>query len=349
MPSRTLAALAPAPRTYAELRRGVEATLLHGQRLIERAKVRTYWETGRLIQQHLLLNADRAAYGAQVVPRLARDLEVSARVLYQCLQFARAYPILHDRAEFTWAHYRVLIQIPDEAQRKAVTAEALKRGWTSPQLETRVRELALLAAPADEAASETAPTPPAARLLVPKRGTPGVYRLVARGDRLAVDLGFKIYRPLTAAEARGLEEGGFVRLDEAGAISPADDATKADLFTYRATVPRVIDGDTLVVEIELFPQCIVEQKLRLRGLDCPEIDTPGGKAAKRFTLAAVAAAAAVSINTSKPDKYDRYLADVFLGAEGGDDVFLNNALLENGHAVRKDAWEFRDWEKEILK
>ena len=58
---------------------------------------------------------------------------------------------------------------------------------------------------------------------------------------------------------------------------------------------------------------------------------------------------AVTIFTSKPDKYDRYLADVFFAQASGDDVFLNNALLINGHAVRKDAWEFGDWEPDLLK
>ena len=41
-------------------------------------------------------------------------------------------------------------------------------------------------------------------------------------------------------------------------------------------------------------------------------------------------------------QYDRYLADVFVEAGAGDDLFLNQALLENGHADRKDAWEFTD-------
>jgi endonuclease YncB( thermonuclease family) len=66
----------------------------------------------------------------------------------------------------------------------------------------------------------------------------------------------------------------------------------------------------------------------------------------------VAKSVGVVINTTKPDKYDRYLADVFLigstdqSAEGPTkaDIFLNHALLEHGHAVRKEAWEFGDWE-----
>lgn len=64
------------------------------------------------------------------------------------------------------------------------------------------------------------------------------------------------------------------------------------------------------------------------------------------------------MSTTKPDKYDRYLADVFVGQTGSTELgaesstpaadsnsslvtshsslFLNNALLEAGHAVRYD-------------
>ena len=55
----------------------------------------------------------------------------------------------------------------------------------------------------------------------------------------------------------------------------------------------------------------------------------------------------MTVSTTKPDKYDRYLADGFVPVEKGESVFLNSALLENGHAVRKDAWEFGDWEKRL--
>ena len=46
-----------AHHAYPELRRAVKATLLTGQRAIERAKVRTYWETGWLINEHILNHA----------------------------------------------------------------------------------------------------------------------------------------------------------------------------------------------------------------------------------------------------------------------------------------------------
>ena len=61
------------------------------------------------------------------------------------------------------------------------------------------------------------------------------------------------------------------------------------------------------------------------------------EAAKRCVEAVVNETEGVTITTSKADKYDRYLADVFLHRRSGEEVFLNNALLENGHAVRFDA------------
>lgn len=176
-------AIAPTliPKTYAELRRAVEVTLIHGQRAIEHAKVRTYWETGRLIKEHLLFNADRAEYGAQVIPRLARDLGANERTLYECLKFARVFPILSGRSELTWAHYRKLIQVAAPAQRKALMAEAIKGGWTSDALADRVVQLNAALNPAPLADARGSAALGASMLLIPKRGTPGLHLIVDRG------------------------------------------------------------------------------------------------------------------------------------------------------------------------
>lgn len=69
-------ALASPPRTDAALKRGVEDALLAGQRRVEQAKVRTYFKTGRLINEHVRVTGGRADYGSHVLERLARDLEI---------------------------------------------------------------------------------------------------------------------------------------------------------------------------------------------------------------------------------------------------------------------------------
>ena len=331
------------PRTYAELRHGVEETLLTGQRRIEEAKVRTYWETGRLIHEHLLGYEDRADYGAQVMGKLGNDLDVSDRLLYQCLQFVRAFPILHARAELGWAHYRVLGRVEDKTQRGQMEAEAAKNGWTSRQLEDRIRPLTLLKANNGDAVERILTG--AAKPLAPKRGTVGLCNIVGPAESLSVDLGFTSYLDLTEEQADGLKAGAFVRLDAKGKFLPAEDAKSSDLYTYRAEILRVVDGDTLWMKIYLRPRHWLKEKLRLRGLDCPEMDTVEGKAAKRFVETLAAQATAVTITTTKPDKYDRYLSDIFLETNSGAEIFLNNALLENGHAIRKDGYTLSDWEE----
>ncbi|HUR58504.1 MAG TPA: DUF1016 N-terminal domain-containing protein [Opitutaceae bacterium] len=332
-------ALPAAPDTYAQLKRLVEDTLLAGQRRIEQAKIRTYWEAGRHIDAHLFAHRDRAEYGGQVISRLSRDLNAPRTTLYDCLKFFRYFPIVRGRGQLVWTHYRLLCQIEDRAVRQSLEREAERRGWTAEELEPKVRRLNL-AAPGSSATgangSETAPAPP--RPLTAKRGTPGLHPIVASGDDLVVDLGFKFYRRLD--HRAPFKAGDITRLDDRG-VTRADDATKADLFTYRATILRVIDGDTFLVGLDVGPETFRQEKLRLRGLDCPEMSTAEGRAAKRFVDGLLSPGAAVIVATTKPDKYDRYLADVFL--EGADGLFLNNQLLAAGHATRKDAWEFGDW------
>jgi len=130
-------------------------------------------------------------------------------------------------------------------------------------------------------------------------------------------------------------------------ITVVEEAKPSDLFTYRATVRRVIDGDTLAVAVAL-PHYVMDEKLRLRGIDAPEIDTSDGKAAKQLVESLVRGAKSITLRTTKPDKYDPYLADVFVETSSGDNVFVNNALLEQRLAERKDAWESGDWEKQTL-
>jgi endonuclease YncB( thermonuclease family) len=246
--------------------------------------------------------------------------------------------------------------VEDAAQRKALSRAADEEEWTTAQLDARVRESNLLAAANGSAEpganGGSAEKPP--ELLKPRRGTPGLHPVVDRGEGPAVDLGFKLYRALGSVAK--LAAGDIVRLTDdpstplrAGDVRRIDSATKTELFTYAATVRKVVDGDTFVVALAVAPGITLELKLRLRGLDCPETSTAEGRAAKRFVEEFVRAGDEVVLSTTKPDKYDRYLADLFVlrkgaGAAGseradanaGAEIFLNNALLEERHAVRYD-------------
>lgn len=177
---------------------------------------------------------------------------------------------------------------------------------------------------------------PVVDLLTPLRGIVGHDRAAAVADTfgasgdpgLCFDLGFAQYLPLVPASAHYRTKSEIVRVDLDAHVNAPPDAKPADLVTYAMTVRRVIDGDTREVAIAL-PVCVIKLKLRLRGLGCPEIDPPEVNAAKRETERLVAAAQSVINYTSKADRYDRFLAGVFIAAADGSENFLNIRLLEN--------------------
>ena len=130
----------------------------------------------------------------------------------------------------------------------------------------------------------------------------------------------------------GLAPGSIVesRIEKASPVLFESDRTTDDLYTYRAWLDYVIDGDTVVLYVDLGFSTYSRQKLRLRGIDCPETETPEGKKAGAFVEEQLKRSRIITIRTYRKDKYDRYLADVFLGSK---EVFLNQELLDEKLAV----------------
>jgi endonuclease YncB( thermonuclease family) len=327
------------PKDYPALRRRVEETLLLGQRQIEETKVKTYWQTGKLINEHILHHDNKDNYGRQIIERLSGDLEVSASVLWRCVRFAQCFKILAARQEslhLSWAHYRELITVPDEETRRELGRRAAKSGWTSRELARKIHEE--IRDPVEGGNGKlSAPPPPK---LIPRKGQVYTYRLIAPDsvhkddDRLWIDLGFQVHHRLPST-SRNLKEGQIIEtLKQDGDYGvTGSDRKEADLFTYYAFVERVIDGDTLLVKIDLGFETRVRQYLRLRGINAPELDTPEGKKAKTFVERELAKVPYITLTSSRSDKYDRYLADVYYG-EGEKERYLNQMLLDESLADR---------------
>lgn len=106
------------------------------------------------------------------------------------------------------------------------------------------------------------------------------------------------------------------------------------MYDYTATLIRVVDGDTLHLAVDLGCDITINLTIRLAGVDCPELSTVEGKAARDFTagwFAAADAGAQLQLLTTKDrrEKYGRYLGTVLYAAGGPS---LNDALVINGHA-----------------
>lgn len=112
------------------------------------------------------------------------------------------------------------------------------------------------------------------------------------------------------------------------------------MYTYKAKVKRIIDGDSIIIDIDLgFDTWIKEQSVRLYGIDTPEVRTKDplekahGKLAKAFVEKVLPKGAEVAITTVKDgDKFGRVLGIV--RTSGGIDIA--SALLEERLAVAYD-------------
>ncbi len=321
---------------YETLKKKVRETFLAGRQRIEQEKVRTYWQTGKLIHEHILRHKERADYGRQVLRRLSKDIGVSETSLYETLEFARAFPIFRTCGKLTWSHLRRLAGVSNEKKRLELLKSAEEREWNSRELQARVTKVKALGW--HHSSTSAANKKP---LVSPALGPFWTYQIKdsesihsKRPDMLWVDLGFQTFLEAERFESYRLKAGNIVTSvkdkNEIYTLTQDPSLTADYLYTYQAYVERVIDADTMKVQIDLGFGTWTRQTLRLRGIDAYEIDTKEGKRAKEFVERELKNVLFVTLKSTRDDKYGRYLADVFYGK----DRYLNQLLLDHKFAIR---------------
>jgi micrococcal nuclease len=124
-------------------------------------------------------------------------------------------------------------------------------------------------------------------------------------------------------------------------------------YIYQATLERVVDGDTVDVVIDMGFSTFRKERIRLYGIDAPEINTEAGKLAKGFVEEwfwdnpkfFVETIVADGKSVSKRDKYGRYLgviASTYRAlsewvSDEAQSTTLNGQLIVSGHAKAR-AW-----------
>jgi micrococcal nuclease len=107
------------------------------------------------------------------------------------------------------------------------------------------------------------------------------------------------------------------------------------LYWYRCVLKRVIDGDTVVVDVDLgFEVWQLGRVVRLAEVYAPELRSPGGAAAKQFTERLLAGGQLL-LHSRRKDKYGRALG--YLEVAGQDVSTQIRAFVEglaNGPALR---------------
>jgi endonuclease YncB( thermonuclease family) len=144
-------------------------------------------------------------------------------------------------------------------------------------------------------------------------------------------------------ELRRAIRGDFFSSKEThkGASGAVLERPASGLHTYMAVLERVIDGDTLLVRVDLGFDVWRVERIRLRGVDAPGLKHKSGREAMRFVEGELAGIPFVVLRTYKTDRYARYVADVFYHTKMKKKArvfeeghFLNQALLDAGHARR---------------
>lgn len=118
------------------------------------------------------------------------------------------------------------------------------------------------------------------------------------------------------------------------------------MYEYRAHVNRVVDGDTVDVDIDLgFGIVLKDERVRIMGIDTPESRT-SDKVEKIFGLASKERLKELlgketilktQINKDGEDmkgKFGRILGDFIVEEWEGEQRLVTEVLIEEGHAVK---------------
>ena len=117
---------------------------------------------------------------------------------------------------------------------------------------------------------------------------------------------------------------------------PDHSSVNAYMYTYKAAVIAVTDGDTIVVDIDLgFGVWLRKQSIRMAKIDAPELKgstIESANKSKEF-LKSLILSKWVTIRTEKDskEKYGRWLGTVLI-EEDNNLIDINSKMVTEGHA-----------------
>ena len=108
------------------------------------------------------------------------------------------------------------------------------------------------------------------------------------------------------------------------------------MYRYKVYVTRVVDGDTVDVDVDLgFGMIYKKQRVRMMGIDTPESRTRDleekfyGKASKAHLLS-ILAEGDIELQSHGKGKFGRILGELFVGSSS---YSVNQQMIDEYHAV----------------
>ena len=184
-------------KLLSDLKQIIEEGKKRAKQAAQQELIQTYWQIGKRIKEEQI--TQNAGYYYSIIGDLSEDLGIDTSTLKRCVIFFGQYEIGAPRGtKLTWAHYRELLPLPNDKERKWYELEVGKQGWKRDDLKSAVKR-----------------------------------------------------------DAFGEAKGGKLRTKKKGPKRPQEPT-----YVYKAEVLRVIDGDTLLLRIDLGFQVWKEQRVR---------------------------------------------------------------------------------------
>lgn len=111
------------------------------------------------------------------------------------------------------------------------------------------------------------------------------------------------------------------------------------MYTYKATLVRLIDGDTLDVSIDLGFDISISQRVKLYGIATPDSKSSNletkerGLEAKARLMELLTKTFVIKSVLNKRGKYGRIMGIILVTDKFGDQVNLNDLMVAEGYAV----------------
>ena len=328
-----------------EVQNNIQKTGKNIVKIVTRQKVVMGWEIGKIIDEHLIKNS-KSGYGDHLFAELEKDTTISQRVLYQMHNFYKTYPKLpKDDDDLNWSHYRVLSGIKKAEERKYLEDLTRQNSWDVRALQEETKKLKNNST--KNAKNETDKTntvkKPATAKLRAERGKLFSYQLAKfeNTGKTYIDLGFNIFKEveenLPKVSPDILAVDVFKKKEKYSLTESSVHSRKFN--TYKAYLDRVVDGDTIRLNIDLGFKIFHKEIIRLKGVDAPEIKTKEGKESLKILSDILKKLPFFIIKTIKIDIYGRYVADLFFDETtsqpdpqkiSNEGIYLNQLLLDKG-------------------
>jgi len=254
--------------SYNILLREVRKLLLASKKRAPDAKLTAYWNIGSEIAARQLKAG--ASFSHSIIQDLAADTRLAQRTLYDAVEFHAAYKKPPEQPGITWTHYRLLLRLATEKDRKFYIRLIANESWSTRRLESAINA--------------------------------------------------------------GMHEGKS--FDQAILKRPTDPQ-----YVYLVELRRVLDADTLDLDVDLGFGVIRRMRTRVASIDALELKVRGGRAARNFVLTELGSAKTLVIKSIKSDLHGRYLAHIFYSTRQVDiqecfksGVYLNELLVQKKHA-----------------